>query len=85
MKTKTLFASVAVASLALAQPVGAATRSYESVPATGVQSTEAAERVGSIAGETESLRGSPIFLIVLLFGGLAAAILALSGGNNSPG
>jgi hypothetical protein len=84
MKTKTILASMAVASLAMAQPVSAATRSVDSLPRTGVQSTAAAERVGSIGEEADELRGRPLLLILLIGGALAALILALSGGK-SPG
>ena len=82
MKTKTLFASLAVASLALSQPVGAATRSYESLPDSGVQTTEPAERMASLGAESEALGGRPLLLIILLFGSLAAAILLLGGGDD---
>lgn len=84
MKTKSLLASLAVASLALAQPLAAATRSSDSLPSQGVQSTSAAERAGSIGTEAEAIRGQPILLIVLLFGVLAA-LLAVSSGGKSPG
>lgn len=85
MKTKTLFASLAVASFALSQPVAAATRSYESVPAQGVQSAAPADRAGSIAGETEALKGSPLILILLVFGVLAALLAVSSGSGNNTG
>ena len=81
---KTLLASMAVASLAMAQPASAATRSVDSLPQTGVQSASPSARVGSIAGESEEIRGRPVIAIVLLFVVLAALILALSG-NKSPG
>ena len=83
MRTKTLLASMAVASLAAAQPLSAATRSFESLPESGVQS---ADRVGSISGEseTEELGRSPFLVVALVFVVVAALILALSG-NKSPG
>jgi len=84
MRTKTLLASMAVASLAVAQPLSAATRSSESLPQKGVQSSVSADRVSSIAGESDDLRGRPLLLIILLAGGLAALIIALSG-DKSPG
>jgi hypothetical protein len=83
-RTKTLLASMAVASLAVAQPLAAATRSVDSLPQSGVQSTEAADRIGSINGEAEDVRGRPLLLILLLAGALAALIIALSG-SKSPG
>ena len=85
MKTKTLLASIAVASMVAAQPVAAATRSADSLPVTGVQSTQAVERAGSIDGESEEfLRGRPLLLIVLLAGVIAALIVLASDGK-SPG
>jgi hypothetical protein len=84
MKTKTLLASMAVASLAFAQPVSAATRSSDSLPRSGVQSTAAAERIGSLEDEAEDLTGRPLLLILLLFGTIAALVFALSG-SKSPG
>ncbi len=83
MRTKTLLASMAVASLAVAQPLSAATRSSESLPDRGVQSSVSVDRVGSVTAETEELSRASL-LIILLFGGVAALILALSG-NKSPG
>lgn len=85
MKTKTLIASLAVASLALSQPVAAATRSYDSLPSQGVQSSVPADRAGSIAGETEAMRGSPMIIILLVFGVLAALLALSSGGGNNTG
>ena len=84
MRTKTLLASMAVASLAVAQPLAAATRSADSLPQSGVQSTAAADRTGSIHGEAEDVRGRPILAILLVAGLLAALIVALSG-SKSPG
>ena len=83
MKTKTLLASMAVASLAIAQPVSAATRSADTLPRTGVQSIGPSDRVGSLAGEAEELQGRPIVVIVLVFAVLAALVFALSG-NKEP-
>jgi hypothetical protein len=53
MKTKALLASLAVSSLVLAQPAAAATRSYESMPAAGVQASAAVDRTGAAIGENE--------------------------------
>jgi hypothetical protein len=85
MRTKTLLASMAVAGLAVAQPLSAATRSADSLPSAGIQpSVTSSDRVSSIVDESEDLRGKPILLIILLAGGLAALIAALSDGK-SPG
>ncbi len=84
MKTKTLFASLALASLALAQPVSAATRSSDSLPQRGVQATQSVERVGSLADEAEDLRGRRALVIILIAAIIAALILAATGGK-SPG
>jgi hypothetical protein len=83
MRTKTLLASMAVASLAAAQPLSAATRSFESLPESGVRS---ADRVGSISGESdaEEIAGNPLLVVVIVFVVVGALILALSG-NKSPG
>ena len=84
MKTKTLFASMALASLALAQPASAATRSSDSLPQRGVQATQSVERVGAIADEAEDLRGRRALVIILIAAVIAALILAATGGK-SPG
>jgi hypothetical protein len=84
MKTKTLLASMALASLALAQPVSAATRSSDSLPQRGVQATQSVERAGSLAGEAEDVRGSPLVVILIITAILAALLLATTGGK-SPG
>jgi hypothetical protein len=85
MRTKTLLASLAVASLAVAQPLSAATRSVDSLPQGAVQSNTTAERIGAYSDESEDLRGQPLLLILLLFGVVGGLILAVSGGNKSPG
>ena len=82
MKTKTLLASLAVASLAIAQPLSAATRSADSLPQRGAQSTAVADRAGSLAGESEELRGNPVIPIVLIAIVVAAIILAAGGGKS---
>jgi hypothetical protein len=81
---KKLVASLAVATLVVAQPLAAATRSSESLPSHGVQTTQAAERAGSITGESDALKGSPIIIIGLVFLVLAG-LLALGGSSDSPG
>jgi len=79
MKTKTLLASIAVASLALAQPISAATRSADSLPQRGAQS---AERVGSLTKDSEELGGSPVIAIVLVAALAAVLVIALSGSKS---
>ena len=77
MKTKTIIASLAVSALAFAQPAAAATRSYESIPASGVKASSPA-RAGAAVGEAESLRGAPVVPIVITFAVLALLILLIS-------
>lgn len=88
MNTKSLLAWVALASLAVAQPVAAATRSADSLPQHGVQATD---RIGSISGpaefqadddddDTAELLG--IFVVIAL---IAIAIWGLAGNNKSSG
>ena len=86
MKMKTLLASLAVAGLAFAQPVAAATRSSDSLPSRGVQpSTTSVERTASLGDqEAEELKGNPLLLIIAIFGTLAILIALLSDGK-SPG
>ena len=83
MKTKTLLASLALASLVAAQPVSAATRSADSLPQTSAQPATSADRAGSIVGESEEL-GRPVIWIVVLFLLVGAVILGTSG-SKSPG
>ena len=84
MKTRTLFASLAVASLAMAQPVSAATRSADSLPQPGAQRALSGERAGSIYGEAEELGASPFIWIIVLFAVAGGMIVATDGGK-SPG
>ena len=84
MKTKTILASIAMAGLALAQPAAAATRSFESLPATGLE-LGSVERSGSLMGEEEGIGttiGPWVVIGVLVVAG--ALILVLSSGK-SPG
>ena len=62
MKTKTLFASLAIASLAIAQPLSAATRSADSLPQ---RSAAVADRAGSLVDESEEMRGNKVIPIVV--------------------
>ena len=82
MKTKTLFASLAVATLAIAQPLSAATRTADSLPQRSALSAAVAARAGSFAGDSEELRCSPVVPIVLIAIVIAAIILATSGGKS---
>jgi hypothetical protein len=80
MKTKSLLALLAVGGLVVAQPALAATRSYESLPASSA--AVPADRSASIVTESEALRGSPVIPIVLV-AVILAALLALSGGSGA--
>jgi hypothetical protein len=82
MKTKTLLASLAVAGLAIAQPLSAATRSADSLPQRSTQSMAVADRAGSLADESEEMRGKRVIPIALIALILAAIILAAGGGKS---
>jgi hypothetical protein len=83
MKTKTLLASLALASLVVAQPASAATRSADSLPQTSAQPATSADRAGSIVGESEEL-GRPIIWIIALAAIIGVIIIATSD-SDSPG
>jgi len=83
MKTKILLSSLALAGLAMAQPVSAATRSANSLPQVGAPATSA-ERAGSIYGEAEEIGSSPLLIVFLLFAVVGGIIIATSG-SKSPG
>jgi hypothetical protein len=85
MKTKVLLALLTVASLALTQPATAATRSFESIPATGVQTPAVAERTGAAIEESDELRGRRGIWAVFVALGLAALLVILLTGEKSPG
>ena len=67
-------ATVAVASFALAQPAAAATRSYESLPQSGIQ-----ERGSATVADSEALHGAGNGLIILLV--FAAILAAMAAGG----
>ena len=79
MKTKTLFASLAVASLAIAQPLSAATRSADSLPSA---QSMAGDRAGSLVDESEEMRGNKVIPIAIIALIVAAIILATGGGKS---
>lgn len=83
IKTRMLSALVAGLSFAVAQPLTAATRSADSLPAASAESM-GAERVGSLDSEFESLVGPPFLLIAALLGSIAA-FAAAAGNGKSPG
>ncbi|MEO6151702.1 MAG: hypothetical protein ABIT09_11745 [Croceibacterium sp.] len=72
---KTTVASLAVASFLVAQPAAAATRSYQSLPHTGIQKSLGNDRAGAAIGDAENLRGrgGAVIGVLLIF----AALLAL--------
>ena len=76
MKTKTFLATVAVLGLAIAQPAAAATRSYESLPAKGVQSADV-QRTSAAVAESEATSGENNLWMIF--------IAVVTGGNKSPG
>jgi hypothetical protein len=71
-------AIAAIASFALAQPAAAATRSYESLPHSGVQKSVTADRQAAAIGTAEQLNGHPLnaLIIIAVFGGLLALFAA---------
>jgi hypothetical protein len=75
---KNVLATVAVASFALAQPAAAATRSYQSLPQSGIQQPVAAERSAAAVADSEAFRGGlgNGLVIILIFGALLAAFAA---------
>lgn len=74
---KNTFAAVAVASFALAQPAAAATRSYESLPQSGVQQASV-ERAGAAVQDADQVHGGigGGLIILLIFAALLAAAAA---------
>lgn len=84
MKTKTLLSSLALASLTVAQPVSAATRSSDSLPQAKAQPATSAERTGSIYGEAEEIGGGPLLIAFLLFA-VVGGVIAATSGSKSPG
>jgi len=96
MKTfKTAMASLALATLMMGQSAYAATRSFESLPSSGVQAPASVERAAAAFGAGEQLGDDSdgLSLIILLFGSVAAFIAFLEaigaidiiGDDDSPG
>lgn len=75
---KNSFAAVAVASFALAQPAAAATRSYESLPQSGIEQPLSADRAGAAVQDAEQVHGGlgGGLIILLIFAALVAAAAA---------
>jgi hypothetical protein len=71
-------AIAALASFAVAQPAAAATRSYESLPHSGVQQSAVSGRQAATVGTSEQLAGHPLnaLIIIAVFGGLLALFAA---------
>jgi hypothetical protein len=67
--------SLAAASFLLSQPAAAATRSYQSLPTTGIQ--QSVDRAGAPIADAENGHGSGnALIIILVFGGLLALFAA---------
>lgn len=77
MKCATVLASISAATLLLAQPAAAATRSASSLPGAGVKVSAIDARVGTPFGQADQVAGGSenILLLLGLLG--AAAFLAL--------
>ena len=74
MKTKTLLSFLALAGVAIAQPLSAAARSADSLPQV--------ERTGSVSGEAEGINGSPLIWIVALFAIVGLIIIGTTSGDD---
>lgn len=75
---KNSLTALAVASFALAQPAAAATRSFESLPTSGIQQPVSAERASAAVQDAEQIHGGigSGLVIVLVFAALLAAFAA---------
>lgn len=84
---KNSLAVVALATFVVAQPA-AATRSYESLPQSGIQQAVSIDRAGASVADVENLDGHPANALIILavFGGLLALFAAagLFGGHKAP-
>ena len=78
MKLGTVLASISAATLLLAQPAAAATRSASSLPAAGVKASAIDARVGSQMGHGEELAGSSMILYLALLAAAAALIFVVA-------
>jgi len=96
MKTvKTAMASLALATFLMGQSAYAATRSFDSLPSSGVQAPASIERASATFGAGEQLGkdADGLSLIILLFGSAAAFVAFLEavgainiiGDDDSPG
>lgn len=74
MKLGTALSALAAATLVVAQPALAATRSASSLPAAGVKVTSVEKRAASRLGASEDFVG--VTVLPLIFVGLALAFLA---------
>lgn len=84
MKLGTVFATLSAATLVLAQPASAATRSADSLPSASAKVTALDARQGSTLRTSESAVGTPMFLWVVGIIGFAAAMaLVLSSGDDN--
>lgn len=76
MKCGTVLASLSAATLLLAQPAAAATRSASSLPDVGAKVSAVDARVGSPVREGDEVAaGSASFLLLVALIGFAAALL----------
>ena len=80
MKTKSLLASLAVASLALAQPVSAATRSADSLPVNGLRVAAPVTNANYQDDDNDDGGSTAVILGVVLV--VLIGIAAISGGGS---
>lgn len=85
MKFRSAIVAIAAGLMTLAQPVQAASRSGDAVPAKGADASQVSR--GSEEAEGASDFFSPLWIafILALIGGMAAVITSDSGNNDSPG
>ena len=79
MKLGTLLASLSAATLVLAQPAAAATRSASSLPQPGAKVEAVDARLGSPLGTSERIAGNTEVLMLLALILLGAAVIIFSG------
>ena len=75
---KNALAVVALGTFVVAQPAAAATRSYESLPHSGIQQAVSVDRAGAAVTDSDQFAGHPAnaLIIIAVFGALLALFAA---------